>query len=154
MPLMQRMRTSSRVLSADPLADFLAVDIGQHHVEDDQVRAVFLDHHARIETVVGDAHFEPAVFLQNLGDQLDQFHVVVDEENLALPALESFGRDAVVLHELVEGFARDAAEPRSGDAKSFELPVVEATDDRLLTDFADLGGLAGREHGLHMDIHP
>src|SRR5581483_3667842 len=64
------------------------------------------------------------------------------------------GRDAVVLHELVQGLARDAAEPRPGDAEALELAVVEATDDRLLADFADLGGFAGREHGLHAYFHP
>ena len=43
---------------------------------------------------------------------------------------------------------------RAGHAEALELPVVEATDDGLLADLADLGGFAGREHGLHAFVHP
>ena len=39
--------------------------------------------------------------------------------------------------------------PAARDAKALELPVVKATDDGLLTDFADFGGFASRENGLH-----
>src|SRR5439155_22634149 len=124
------------------------------HVQDDQVRAVLLDHHAGVEAVAGDADLEPAVFIKHLDDQLDQLGVVVDEQDLALAAFEGLGRDAVILHELVQGLPRDAAEPRSGHAEALELSVVETTDDGLLADFADLGGLAGREHGLHAYVHP
>ena len=43
---------------------------------------------------------------------------------------------------------------RAGHAEALELSVVEAADDGLLADLADLGGLAGREHGLHAFVHP
>ena len=43
---------------------------------------------------------------------------------------------------------------RAGHAEALELPVVEAADDGLLADLADLGGFAGREHRLHAFIHP
>ena len=70
MPEMQRMRTSSSVgVGPDAVADFLAVDVRQHDVEDDQVRAVLLDHHAGVEAVGGDADLEPAVLLEDLVDQ-------------------------------------------------------------------------------------
>src|SRR5207244_2298736 len=69
--------------------------------------------------------------------------------HLALAALEGVGRDAVVLHELVQRLAGDAAKTRSRNAEAFELAIVEAANDRLLTDLADLGGFASRENGLH-----
>src|SRR5262249_22567298 len=75
--------------------------------------------------------------------------LIIDEQNLALAALQGVGGDAVVLHELVEGLAGDAAELGARHAEALELPVVEATDDGLLGDLADFRGLAGREHGLH-----
>ena len=102
-----------RGVGADALADFLAVDVRQHDVEDDQVGPIFLDHHAGVEAVVGDADLEAAVLFEDLGHQLDQFGIVVDEQDLALAALEGVGRDAVVLHELVEHLAGDAAEAAS-----------------------------------------
>src|SRR5262249_7917156 len=68
--------------------------------------------------------------------------------------LQRVGGDLVVLHELVQGLARDAAEARAGHAEALELPVVEAADDGLLADLADLRRLAGREHGLHASSIP
>src|SRR5205814_1083436 len=110
--------------------------------------------HAGVEAVGGDAHLEAAVLFEDLVDQLDQLGVVVHEQHFALAALEGVGRDAVVLHDLVERLARDAPEARAGDPEAFQLAVVEATDDGLLAHLADLGGLAGREHGLHAYAYP
>ena len=122
-------RTSSIVLSLrTQLADFDAVDIGQHHVEHDQVGPEFLDQHAGAEAVVHAADLEAAVALQLIDDQLDQILIVVDDENLALAAVERIGRDAVVAHERVELIARNAAEaaararesPSTGPSQSSE----------------------------------
>ena len=74
--------SSVRVL-ADQVADFFAVDVRQHHVEHDDVGAIFFDHHAGGEAVVGDADFEPAVVLQRVADQFHQILVVIDDERLA-----------------------------------------------------------------------
>ena len=104
--------------------------------------------------LVAIAHLETAVLFEDLGHQLDQLGVVVDQKDLALAAFQGVGRNAVVLHELVQRFAGDAAEARAGNAEPLELPVVEATDDGLLTDLADFGGFAGRENGLHAFVHP
>ena len=41
---------------------------------------------------------------------LDEIRLVVHQQDLPLAALQGVGRDAVVLHELVQGFARDAPE--------------------------------------------
>src|SRR5262249_45212726 len=57
--------------------------------------------------------------------------------------------NAVVFHEAVERFAGNAAEPGARHPEALELSVVEATDDGLLADLTDFGGLAGRENGLH-----
>src|SRR5262249_19543171 len=75
-------------------------------------------------------------------------------QDLALSAFERIGGNAVVLHEFVKGLARDAPEPGARDAESLQLAVVEATDDGLLTDFANFGGFASREDGFHALYHP
>src|SRR5262249_20715517 len=92
--------------------------------------------------------------LEDLVHQLDQFDVVIDEQHLALAALQGVGGDLVVLHELVQGLARDTPEARAGHTEALELPVVEAADDGLLAHLADLRRLAGREHGLHASSIP
>src|SRR5262249_10259282 len=109
-------------VGADAVAHLLAVDVREHDVQDDQVGAVLLDHHAAVEAGGGDADLEAAVPFQDLGHHLDQIDVVIDEQHLALAALQGVGRDAVVLHELVEHLARDAAEARAGHAEPLELP--------------------------------
>ena len=86
---------------------------------------------------------------KHVGDQFDQFDVVVDEQHLPLAALQGIGRDAVVLHEREQLIARNAAEAAAGNAEAFQLAGVETANDRLLADLADLGGFARREYGLH-----
>ena len=86
---------------------------------------------------------------QRVDDQLDQILIVVDDQDLALAAVEGVGRDAVVPHERVELVARNAAEAAARHAEALELAGVEAANDRLLADLADLGGFAGRENSLH-----
>ena len=80
--------------------------------------------------------------------------VVVDDKYFALAAIKSIGRNAVVAHERIELIARDAAEAAAGHTKTFELARIEATNDRLLADFANLGGFAGCEDGFHALNHP
>src|SRR5262249_45355849 len=131
-----------------------AVDVRQHDVQNDEIGPVFLDHHAGIEAGGGHAHLEAAVIFQNLGHELNQLDIVVDEQDLALAAFQGIGGNAVVLHELVQHFPRNTAEAGTGHAEALELPVVEATDNGLLADLANLGGFAGRENSLHEYIHP
>jgi hypothetical protein len=100
-----------RGIGTHPLANFLAVDIGQHDVQNDQVRVVFLDHHAGVEAVLSDADLEASVVIQHFADEFDQFGVVIDQKHLALAALQGIRGDAVVLHEFVEGLAGNPAEP-------------------------------------------
>src|SRR5947199_7438127 len=45
-------------VGADAVADLLAVDVGQHHVQHDQVGPVLLDHHAGVEAGGGNAHLK------------------------------------------------------------------------------------------------
>src|SRR5579884_2050317 len=136
------------------MANFLAVDVRQHNVQDDNVRTVLLDHQPGVEAVRGDAHLETAVLFEELVHQLDQFGVVVYQKHFALAAFQCIGRDAIVPHEFVEGFARDAPETGSGHAEPLQLAVVETTDDGLLTDFANFGGFAGRENSFHASFIP
>src|SRR5579875_2703137 len=136
------------------MTNFLAVDVRQHHVQDDNVRTILLDHQSGIEAVGSDAHLETAVLLKELVHQLDQFRIVVHQKHFAFAAFQCIGGDAIVSHEFVEGFTRNAPEARSGHAEPFQLAVVEATDDGLLTDFANFGGFAGRKNGFHASFIP
>ena len=135
------------------MADFLAVDVRQHHVQDDEVGAVFLDHHAGVEAVGSNANLEAAVLLEGLVHDVDQFGIVVHEKDLPLAALQSVRRNVVVLHELVQRLTGNPPELGARNPETLELTIVEAADDGLLADLADLCGFAGREHGLHTSIH-
>ena len=150
-------RTTAKALGITlPQALLMRADevIRQHHVEHDHLGPIFLHQHAGVETGGGDLDVEAAIFFEELGHDFDQFDVVIDQQDLTATAFEGVGRDAVVLHELVEHFARDAAKARPRDPKALELPVVEATDDGLLADLANLRSFACRENGLHGYIHP
>ena len=140
------------LVAADPLADFLAVDVREHDVQHDQVGPVLLDHHAGVEAVVDAADLEPAVAIQRVGDQFDQFVVVVDDQHLSFAAFQGVGGNAVVPHERKKLFAGNAAKPAARHAKPLELPRVETADNRLLGDLADLGRFAGCKHGFHVDV--
>src|SRR5947209_4020384 len=78
-----------RVIGPDTMANFLAIDVRQHDVENDEVRPVFFDHHASVKSGGGHADFKAAVFFQDLGHELHEFDIVVDQENLAFAAFES-----------------------------------------------------------------
>ena len=61
-------------------------------------------------------------------------------------ALERVGGDLVRLRmNLMQLGSRDASETRSGNPKALQPAAVEAADDRLLRDLADLRRLAGGE---------
>ena len=97
---------------------------------------------------------EAAVLVEELVHHLDQLDVVVHQQNLALAALQRVGGNAVVLHEFVQSFARDAPEAGTGHAEALQLAVVETTDNGLLADLADFGGFAGRKNSFHAFIIP
>ncbi len=143
-----------RRIAADQLADRLSVDVRQHHIQDDQVGVVLLRLHPRTEAVVDDAGLEPGVAGEDLRDQVHDRLIVVNDQHPTLAALESVGRDAVLLHEPIERIPRDAAKPRAGDPKALELARVEAADDRLLAHLTYLRRLARRENGLHGRARP
>src|SRR5262249_14412339 len=134
-----------RAVGTHPLADFLAVDVRQHDVENEHIRPIFLHQHAGIKAGGGDLHLEAAILFEELRHDFNEFGVVIDEQDLSASAFESVGRDAIVLHEFVKHFARDAAKSRPRYSEALELPVVEATDDGLLADLANLCSFACRE---------
>ena len=72
-----------------------------------------------------------------------------------MPLSSCIRRDVVVLHERHQRVTRDAAEPAARHAEPLEPAAVEAADDRLLRDLADLGRFAGGEYRLHAaSLHP
>jgi hypothetical protein len=158
---------------ANSLANFFAIDVWQHDIQDNDVGLVFLDHHPRIESIVGDAHLKPTVgvkhvtnhfdqFLvvvhdqrfafaafQGIANQFDQILVVVDNENFSPSAIEGIGRNAVVSHEGVQLLSRDTTKAAPWYAKSLKLTGVKTTDYRLLANLANLGRFASGENSLH-----
>jgi hypothetical protein len=112
---------------------------------------VLLGKHPGPEAIVDVAGLEPGIVDQDVGDQVDDGLIVVHDQDPAASTFEGVGRDAVFLHEAVESFARNPAEPRARNPEPFELARVETTDDSLLAHLADLGGLTGREHGFHVE---
>ena len=68
-----------RVVGPDAVADFLAVDVRQHDVQNDDVGAILFDQHAGVEAGLGDADLEAAVLFEHLGHEFDEFGVVVHE---------------------------------------------------------------------------
>eukprot|EP01026_Neomeris_dumetosa_P051053 TRINITY_DN44864_c1_g1_i2.p3 TRINITY_DN44864_c1_g1~~TRINITY_DN44864_c1_g1_i2.p3 ORF type:complete len:130 (-),score=20.98 TRINITY_DN44864_c1_g1_i2:71-460(-) len=101
--------------------------------------------HARVVPRGRLAHLEAAVVRQDIVEELADALVVVDHEHPPLLTLERVERDPVVPHEAHELLARDPPELAARDTKPMQAAVVEAADDRLLADLADLRGLPGRE---------
>src|SRR5690606_6238144 len=130
---------------AEAPADSGAVDVGEHVVEQDEVRAEALGEHARVVAGGGGADLEASVAREEVVQQLEDLGVVVDDEDALAPGVEDLGGDVVGAHEAQQLVPRDAAETRARDAEALEAPGVEAADDGLLADLADLGGFAGRE---------
>ena len=128
---------------ADGLADDVAVDVGEHVVEDHEVGGEFLGEHAGVVAGGGGFDVEAAVAVEDVDEEFDDFGVVVDDEDFAAAGVEVIQGDAIVFHEFDHGVARDAAELGAGDAETAEASGVEAADDGLLGDFADFCGFAG-----------
>lgn len=146
-----------RAIGANALANFATIDVGQHHVEDDAIRAKLFDLHARIEAVVGGADFEAAIAFEGVVHQVHQVLIVIDDEQFLLAAFEGVGGDTVVLHKNEQLIAWNPAKTAAGNSEAFQRSVVEATNDCLLAHLANLGGLAGRKNGFcagHWGIHP
>ena len=110
------------LISPHAVADFPPVDIREHDVEDNQVWAVLLHHHARIEAVGGNPDLKAAIFLKGLIYSRDEIRLIVDKQDFSLSAFQSIRRDAVVLHELVQR-SRDAPELRAGHRKPLSCPL-------------------------------
>src|SRR5262245_49948940 len=106
-----------RVVRANTLANFLAVDIGQHNVEHDQIGPKLLHEHAGVEAVVRRLDLKAAVASERVAHQLNQFLIVIDDQQLPLAALEGIGRNAVVPHKRVQLVPRNAAESAARNAE-------------------------------------
>ena len=74
--------------AANSLANFLAIDVGQHHVQNHQVRSELLDTHARVKTVVGRANVKASIPLEAVLNQIDQILIVINDQQLFLSAFQ------------------------------------------------------------------
>ena len=97
------------------------------------------------------ADLESPVAIQDVGNQFDQLHVVIDDQHLPLAAFQGVGGDAVVAHEHEELFAGNAAKTAARHAKTLQLPRIKTANNGLLRDLANLGRFARREHSFHVD---
>ena len=66
------------------MADFPPVDIREHDVEDNQVWAVLLHHHARIEAVGGNPDLKGHL-PEGLIYSRDEIRLIVDKQDFSLP---------------------------------------------------------------------
>src|ERR1051325_7521651 len=71
-------------IAAEALADHRAVDVRQHEVEDDQVRAEGLGEQARVVPGAGGLHVEPAVAAEQVAVELHDLGIVVDHQDALL----------------------------------------------------------------------
>ena len=94
------------------------------------------------------ANLEAVIAREDIDEQLDDLLVVIDDKNALLAAFEQLGGDVVGLHEPQQLDTGNAPEARARHTEAVEPAVVEAPDDGVLADLADLGGLAGGEHLL------
>ncbi len=126
------------------MADDVAVDVGEHIVEDHEVGGEFLGEDAGVVAGGGGFDFEAAIAVEDVDEEFDDFGVVVHDEDFAAAGVEVVERYAgVVFHEVDECVAGDAAEFGAGDAETAEAAGVEAADDGLLGNGADFSGFAG-----------
>ena len=93
----------------DGLADDVAVDVGEHVVEDHQIGHELLGHDTRVVPRTGGLDFESAVTLQDVDKQFYNLGVVIDDEDFLFARIERVRRNPVVLHEGDEGIAWNAA---------------------------------------------
>lgn len=106
------------VIAADSLANFLTVDIREHDIENDDVRVIFPNHHTGVESVIGSADFEATIGFEGIGDEFDEFGIVINDESLSFTAFEGIGGDAVFFHEFVKNITRNATEFGTRDTES------------------------------------
>jgi hypothetical protein len=104
--------------------------------------------HACVEPVVRRADIETSVLGEHVAQQLDQFLVVVHDQNFAFAAFQGIGRDAIVLHESVQLVPWNATEPAARHAEPLQRAVVETADDGLLAHLADLRRFARCENSF------
>jgi hypothetical protein len=134
-----------RAVGSNPLANFPSVDIRKHHIQDDQVGSKLLDLHPGVKAVVCGSYFEATVSLETVSHQIHEVLIVVDDQEFLSAALQSIGRDPVVLHEDKQVVSRNPSKATPRYSESFQGSVVKATDNRLLAHLANLGSLARRE---------
>jgi len=130
------------------LADVFPVDIGEHDVEDDEVGMILFDSHSGLETVIDGADLKAAIPEQDIPNEFHQLFIVIDDENAVFGVFQGIQRDAVFPHEVNESIAGNATEAASRNAESLQLTGVEAANDGLLADLADLRCFSSRKDRL------
>ena len=94
-------------ISSYRLADYVAVDVGQHVIEQYQLGPEPLGRYSRLIAARRRLGFEPAVPGKDVDYEFDNLRVVIDDKNLPLAGLDSIEGDLVFLHKLDETLARN-----------------------------------------------
>lgn len=113
--------TGERGIGAEARADQVAIDIGEHEIQQDQVRAEGLGLDASVVAGAGGAGFQAGVAAEQVLEEFDDGRIVIDDEDALGAAIfgglvaedgtgEDVGGDVVGTHEADEFFAGDAAE--------------------------------------------
>src|SRR5205085_7059083 len=141
-------------LLADRLTDDVAVDVGEHVVEDDQVGAELLREHAGVVTGIGRLYLKSAIPFQHVHKQFHNLRIVIHNQDFSLAGIQRIRGNSVVLHKGNQRLAGNSPKAASWNAKALQSPAVEAANDGLLRDFADFRGFTGCENGLHKLLVP
>ena len=92
------------------LTDDVAVDVGQHVVEQYQLGPKSLGGYARFIAARGRLSLEPPVPVKHIDYQFDNLGIVIYYQNLPLAGLDGIEWDLVFLHELDKTLARNSPE--------------------------------------------
>jgi hypothetical protein len=137
-------------------ADFVALDVRHHDVQDHQVRVEVVDLKAGLESVRRtDYLVVEVVFLQGLDDGFDDDGVIVDHKD-AFAFIPGFGLrdgDALAAHEPFHVVSFDSAVTANGFV-SLDVSGLDPVDDGFRGDIAELAGLEDGECILHCPIPP
>src|SRR5690606_25748647 len=118
-------------------------------VQDDQVGVELVRHDPRVVTRAGGLDLKATVAAEYIDEQFHDLRIVIHHQDAGLAAFQRVRRNAVVLHELDQGFPRDAAKTRTRHPETLQPAGVKAADDRLLRHLADLSSFTGRKYALH-----
>jgi len=140
-------------IGLDLSGDFVAIDIGEVHIEEHDVRAEAFGDEAGFEAAFSDLDLVLGLVFEDFFEDFDDVLFVVDDEDSCSAGHEPVEGHVMLFHEpdeLVEG---DTAVLGAGDAVSAEGARVEPFADGPGGDGTDFCYLAGGQDIFHFSGH-